>query len=216
MGDHLISEEFQSDKYPDTPRGFVPLKLTDPMAQDLLWEYARRRRKVDTEFSDDLEEALRLKGFKGMEADKGDFRQTKENTQTCGPLFREVYEEALKDSNDPLILFSWGHLAASAEKIWLGACNAAVFRPVTSEVSRFQLRIAIVAEIYGLEWTYIGLDRGTEFWLFTQDSLQSVLLLVEKLHTNSPESHYIRGTLCGIPPEKIDLEFHERYTPSAR
>jgi len=62
MGDHLIDGEFQSDKYPTTPRGKVPLSVKDPMAQDLLWEYARRRRVVDTEFSDDLEEALRLQG----------------------------------------------------------------------------------------------------------------------------------------------------------
>lgn len=41
----------------------VPFKCTDPMAQDLLWEYARRRRSVDPEFADDLQEALRIKGF---------------------------------------------------------------------------------------------------------------------------------------------------------
>lgn len=63
MGEHLIDGEFQSDKYPETPRGLVPLKPTDPMAQDLLWEYAGRRRAIDPEFADDLEEALRLKGF---------------------------------------------------------------------------------------------------------------------------------------------------------
>ncbi len=64
MGEHLINGEFQSDKYPETPRGFVPLKLTDPMAQDLLWTYAQRRRSVDAEFAEDLEEGLILKGFK--------------------------------------------------------------------------------------------------------------------------------------------------------
>jgi len=63
VGDHLIDGEFQSDKYPETPRGLVPLKPTDPMAQDLLWEYAQRRRAVDKEFSADLEEVLRLNGF---------------------------------------------------------------------------------------------------------------------------------------------------------
>lgn len=65
MGHHLIDGEFQSDKYPTTPRGKVPLSCKDPTAQDLLWEYARRRRQVDAEFSDDLMEALRLQGFDG-------------------------------------------------------------------------------------------------------------------------------------------------------
>lgn len=63
MGAHLIDGEFQSDKYPTTPRGKVPLSCKDPTAQDLLWEYAQRRRSVDAEFSVDLEEALRLAGY---------------------------------------------------------------------------------------------------------------------------------------------------------
>lgn len=63
MGSHLIDGQFQSDKYPQTPRGLVPLKPTDTSAQDLLWEYAQRRRAVDSEFADDLEEALKLAGY---------------------------------------------------------------------------------------------------------------------------------------------------------
>jgi len=62
LGHHLIDGEFQSNKYPTTPRGKVPLSVRDEMAQDLLWEYARRRRRVDAEFSDYLEAALRLSG----------------------------------------------------------------------------------------------------------------------------------------------------------
>jgi len=65
MGAHIIEGEFQSDKYPTTPRGKVPLSCKDKTAQDLLWEYAQRRREVDPEFSDDLEEALISHGFEG-------------------------------------------------------------------------------------------------------------------------------------------------------
>jgi len=60
---HLIDGEFQSDKYPTTPRGKVPLSCKDKTAQDLLWIYAQRRRQVDAEFADDLEEALRIAGY---------------------------------------------------------------------------------------------------------------------------------------------------------
>jgi len=57
--EHLtVTNEFQSDKYPWCPAGFVPLKITDLMARDLLWHYAYLRRGVDKEFSRDLEEAL--------------------------------------------------------------------------------------------------------------------------------------------------------------
>lgn len=64
MGAHLIDSEFQSDKYPTCPRGKVPLSVKDKMAQDLLWEYAQRRRVVDAEFSADLEGALLIAGYR--------------------------------------------------------------------------------------------------------------------------------------------------------
>lgn len=60
--------EFQSDKYPTCPAGKVPLSVRDESAQDLLWEYAQRRRVVDAEFADDLEFALLAAGFKPRES----------------------------------------------------------------------------------------------------------------------------------------------------
>jgi hypothetical protein len=64
MGSHIVNGQFQSDKYPTCPPGKVPLSTKDPSAQDLLWEYAQRRRVVDAEFADDLEAALRSEGFR--------------------------------------------------------------------------------------------------------------------------------------------------------
>jgi hypothetical protein len=63
MGAHLIDNEFQSDKYPTTPRGLVPLKCSDVDAQDLLWEYATRHRHRDLDFSEDLMVALQHGGL---------------------------------------------------------------------------------------------------------------------------------------------------------
>ena len=60
---HLINGEFQSDKYPTCPRGKVPLSCKDPTAQDLLWQYAQRRREVDAEFATDVEKALENAGY---------------------------------------------------------------------------------------------------------------------------------------------------------
>jgi len=60
---HLIGGKFQSDKYPTTPLGKVPLSCEDRTAQDLLWRYAGRRRAVDEQFGDDLELALRNAGY---------------------------------------------------------------------------------------------------------------------------------------------------------
>ena len=64
MGAHINSDGlWQSDKYPTCPPGKVPLSVKDVTAQDLLWEYAQRRRAVDAEFSEDLETALRAAGY---------------------------------------------------------------------------------------------------------------------------------------------------------
>ena len=63
MGAHIVDGNFQNDKYDWRKPGFVPLKLTDRMAQYLLWGYAQRRRKVDAEFADDLEAALKASGY---------------------------------------------------------------------------------------------------------------------------------------------------------
>lgn len=60
---HLINGEFQSDKYPTCPRGKVPLSTKDVTAQDLLWEYAQRRRAIDADFATDLETVLKTKGY---------------------------------------------------------------------------------------------------------------------------------------------------------
>jgi len=58
MGHHIVDGQFQSDKYPWCKPGFVPLKITDPDAHDLLLLYAQRRREVDADFAADLETAL--------------------------------------------------------------------------------------------------------------------------------------------------------------
>jgi hypothetical protein len=65
VGNHINEDGlFQSDKYPTCPPGKVPLSVEDPLAQDLLWEYAHRRRREDAEFSMDLAHALTEAGFK--------------------------------------------------------------------------------------------------------------------------------------------------------
>ena len=58
---------FQSDKYPWCKPGFLPLKFTDPMAQDLLWEYSRRRSQIDLDFSFGVAANLEKVGFKPLD-----------------------------------------------------------------------------------------------------------------------------------------------------
>ncbi|MEE8464967.1 MAG: hypothetical protein V3S68_00720, partial [Dehalococcoidia bacterium] len=62
--EHIDSEgEFQSDKYPWCAPGFVPLKLTDPMAHAPLMAYAQTRASEDLGFATDLMVCLAAQGF---------------------------------------------------------------------------------------------------------------------------------------------------------
>lgn len=85
MGAHLIGGQFQSDKYPTTPRGKVPLSVEDPTAQDLLWEYAQRRRAVDAEFADDLETALQAAGYACKRIITSYIEVNAANCECCAP-----------------------------------------------------------------------------------------------------------------------------------
>ena len=72
MGEHLTADgEFQSDKYDWCPPGFLPLKLSDRGARDLMWLYAERRRKKDPVFADDLQQALINAGYTPMKGLEG-------------------------------------------------------------------------------------------------------------------------------------------------
>lgn len=64
MASYLIEGTFQSLDYPGCPRGKVPVPVTSPRAQDLLWTYADRHTSVDPEFSTDLRHALIHAGYK--------------------------------------------------------------------------------------------------------------------------------------------------------
>lgn len=92
VGEHLIDGEFQSDKYPTTPRGKVPLSCKDTTTQDLLWEYAQRRRAVDVSFADDLEVALRLAGYEPPPR----WQHLKRRTEYT------IVESATAQSDDPI------------------------------------------------------------------------------------------------------------------
>lgn len=59
--EHLtLSGKFQSDKYSWCPAGYLPIKISDPDALDLMYAYASRREGVDREFARDLRQALRI------------------------------------------------------------------------------------------------------------------------------------------------------------
>lgn len=142
------------------------------------------------------------------------------NKPTCGSLFTQVFEEALKLSDEPLDWFSWGHLCGQAEKVYLGACPAMMVRPndaVPGDLTprlAMQARVTIIANIYTLVWTRLQTSRGIEYWLY-QPRAQDLIDELMTTEENSPHWHTIRGILCGIPKKDIDTEFHKRYAPAS-
>jgi len=60
---HLTQRGVFRDKYDWCKKGFLALKFTDPMAQDLIDEYAYRRREIDIEFTEDVFTALHNVGY---------------------------------------------------------------------------------------------------------------------------------------------------------
>jgi len=113
MGEHIIDGEFQSDKYPWCKRGFVPLKITDPMAQKPLYAYAQKRREVDAEFSDDLCQCLLNSGYvrPEMADQKEEDRYKGSPLEKINNLKNEIVllKNELKEAKEWLIKLTFQH-----------------------------------------------------------------------------------------------------------
>lgn len=133
--------------------------------------------------------------------------QTTKSKPTCGPLYNEARETAR--SFPEHLTFSLGFMTGEAEKIYLGACVAAMFRPGSPESMQIQELFAKrLQQIYGVE----PLVFFDELWIFRPTT--DVIVAMESMRRaekNSSEYHRIRAELCGIPLKWIDYEFHKRY-----
>jgi hypothetical protein len=125
MGSHIVDGQFQSDKYPTTPRGKVPLSVRDSTAQDLLWEYAQRRRRVDSEFSGDLESALLAAGY--VPADRPQAVASARRCDACDPSFGCFADPASCCKRPPGM--TWRSLRDALDAL-VGGCIGALDRAV--------------------------------------------------------------------------------------
>lgn len=132
------------------------------------------------------------------------------SNQTCGPLFLECVKEFVSDIN-LMKIFSAGHMTGQAEKIYLGACAAAMFRP-NPEYQEWALVAALkIANIYKLEVSVFEREEmKNEIWIHAPTATREIAMLKD-VDFNSPEWHTLRGRLCGVPEYNLDTEFHLRY-----
>lgn len=125
--------------------------------------------------------------------------------QTCCVAYGEALAQYTGGYPEKVKLFAAGFVHGQAEKVYLGACRACMFRPSAVHIDMMDAVCADAAERYGLAFRYYA--KPGEIWLTkSPDYLDEVMKLVP----NSPTWHFGRAMLCGVPHEEIDFEFHKR------
>lgn len=137
---------------------------------------------------------------------------------TQKPACRDVYQTVLNrlyawwerqyqyDLEDKFLL-SMGFAMGHAEKIYLGACRAAMFCPPDRYGESFGTVMDMIAEGYGL--TALRIDE--EYWLCRDAAVVAMVNIIPYLQKNSAAYHAYRGLLLGVPDTEIDLTYHTRY-----
>jgi hypothetical protein len=127
--------------------------------------------------------------------------------RTCGPLYNEGMLAYCRSAEEER-LFAAGFVSGQAEKVYLGACRAAMFRPSPEKRDMLIEVVIEVAKRYELAVDYL-LD---EIWIL-RSSFDGQWILFSSLlnqEVNSPAWHVWRALLCGVPVDEVDLEFHKR------
>lgn len=126
--------------------------------------------------------------------------------RTCRSYFDAALAEfGMRCGHD----FYVGLIVGHAEKISIGACMAAVFRPEPEWLPAVETKVVLTARVYGLAYDVITTNRGTELWLFER-RVASLVNRLNHIEEDSPIWHFFRGWLLGVPRNEIDLEFHTR------
>lgn len=129
------------------------------------------------------------------------------NKTTCGPLYFEGVKKYAGDNRASIRLFAAGFVSGEAEKVYLGACKAAMFRPSPEYQPMVQSIVFDVSRRYSLKVAALEPD---EIWLLRDADAAQLFQNLKEVERDSPMWHWIRGTLCGVPVNEIDAQFHER------
>ncbi len=129
---------------------------------------------------------------------------------TCGPMYKEGLEKYAGTEPVSQHCFAAGFVSGQAEKVYLGACSMAMFRPSQDRSGMIEQILDDVCPRYGLAWRKI---EG-EYWI-TREGCEHRFGHLEAFplrpNINGPEwRHRFRGLLCGVPDCEIDEKFHER------
>lgn len=104
--------------------------------------------------------------------------------------------------------FAAGFVSGQAEKVYLGACRAAMFRPSQEKAGWMLEIVEDVCFRYGLSF-YSPVGSKQEVWICRIWWAGDVMDLRD-MKEDSAAWHEKRAWLCGIPDAEVDREFHLR------
>ena len=125
--------------------------------------------------------------------------------QACGSLFLDGLLKYAGDNPEKVRLLAAGFVTGQAEKVYLGACMAAMFRPSEAYRDMVWHLVVDIARRYELCFDAIG----DETWIWHPKAHGLISAMVHACEL-SEEWHSIRGLLCGVPAREIDPTFHLR------
>ena len=126
--------------------------------------------------------------------------------QTCGEFYREAIN-LYGTTPETHRIFASGFISGQAEKVYLGSCRAAMFRPSIEHRAMVMLLLGDICTRYGL--CMIELTAFGEFWICRTENIASIRRITDFIK-DSPLYHTHRAMLCGIPYDEIDFQFQER------
>ena len=127
--------------------------------------------------------------------------------KTCGEFYKEAIQKyGMTEST--YWAFAAGFVSGQAEKVFIGACRAAMFRP---SVYKMEQLIEIVCEIAN-RYSLTARRLADEIWIWrTGDGAVEIdLERMIGMPSNNWLWHAIRADLCGISLRQFDPKFHER------
>lgn len=132
---------------------------------------------------------------------------------TCGVLYLEGLEQFAGETAESFLAWTAGFVSGQAEKVYLGACKAAMFRPSDEHFEMVSQIAESVCRRYGLcmRRGVRGNPKkgGNEIWIYRLENADRIGEWLRH-EENSPKWHTLRAALCGIPANEIDFEFHNR------
>ncbi len=146
----------------------------------------------------------------------------------CGEIALKQFEKYVGSDREKIKIYAAGFVAGQCEKVYLGACSAAMFRPSADWASGLMELVKPIAADYGLivaECNYKIRQLGSgaiqpiqEVWVLRDGITESIFreMIVRQmdgLHLMADYLdtwHRVRGILCGIPSKEIDTEYHKR------